>query len=145
MKKNVPVMPVATKTYILDLNNGDMRKVTVPSSWKLTFGPTIPYAGKGMASVASGGTALRFYEGAKENLRCVFTDVKAFRDSDVEISERRTSVQRKVVQKEAPEGMRNVEVEARVTEWINPDNAVVDGEPQNNKFLAMLNVPHLSE
>lgn len=128
---------VADKIYILELTSGGIRKVTVPASWRLTFGPTIPYAGKGMTSVAGGGTALRFYEGNKENLRAVFTDVKAFRDAAMPVMERRTQVQRKVVEKKTPGGTKNVEVEARVTEWVNPDD-VEDSAESAKPFLQMI-------
>lgn len=131
-----------TKTYILDLNNGNMRRVEVPASWKLTFGPTIPYTGKnGMVPVSQGGTALRFYEGNKENLRAVFTDVRAFRDSSVPVMEKRTETQKKVIKKASAGGMHDVHVEARVTEWVNPDDET--GAGSNDKahpyLLAMEN------
>lgn len=111
----------ATKTYVLELNNGNLRKVTVPATWKLTFGPTIPYAGKG--SGVSNGTALRFYEGSsKENLRAAFTDVRAFRDASIEVQERRTETKSQVVAQNGPGGMSNAIVEARITQWVDPDD-----------------------
>lgn len=126
-----------TKTYIMDLNNGTVRKVTVPANWKLTFGPTIPYSGKGSTSIHGGGTALRFYEGNKENLRAAFTDVRAFRDADMPVQERRTQIQKKTIQKDAHGGTKNVEVEARITEWVNPDD-VEDSEQAAQPFLNMI-------
>lgn len=136
-KNTAKVLDPKNKIYILELTGGGVRRVTVPASWKLTFGPTIPYAGKGMTSVAGGGTALRFYEGNKENLRAVFTDVKAFRDAAMPVMERRTQVQRKVVEKKTPSGTKNVEVEARVTEWVNPDDAEESAEGAK-PFLQMI-------
>lgn len=126
---------VKNKTYILTLNNNDIRKVTVPGNWKLTFGPTIPYAGKGTG--INNGTALRFYEGDKDKLRACFTDVKAFRDADIPVQERRTQTSRKVVQKAAPGGAKNVEVIAQVTEWFDPDN-VMDTEDAAAPFLNLI-------
>jgi hypothetical protein len=114
------------KTYILELLNGDLRRITVPETWKLTFGPVVPFSGKGGSS--DGRVCLRFYEGSKDNLRAVFTDVRAFRDADMEIRERRTEVKRQVVQKRDGGGMKNVEVEARVTEWVDPDEHGDDGD-----------------
>lgn len=130
-----------TKTYILDLQSGDVRKVTVPSTWTLTFGPTVPFMPKGGAY--DGKTALRFYEGSgKDKLRACFTDVKAFRDTAIPIQERRTTVQRQVAQKMASDGMRNVDIEARVTEWVNPDEINNGEDPAKpvkpNQFLAMM-------
>lgn len=126
------------KTYILELTNGNIRRITVPETWKLTFGPTVPYSGKGSSS--SDKVCLRFYEGSsKENLRAVFTDVRAFRDADMEIMERRTEVKRQVVQRQSAGGMKNVEVEARVTEWVNPDDVTDEnGSDKAAPYLAQL-------
>lgn len=124
------------KTYILELIGKNIRRITVPETWKLTFGPTVPYV-KG--STMNNPTALRFYEGSKDNLRAVFTDVIAFRDADMEIMERRTEVKRQVVQKQSAGGMKNVEVEARVTEWVNPDDVTDEnGSDSAAPYLAQL-------
>ncbi len=132
-----PQTPKGKKTYILELRNGNTRKITIPSSWKMTFGNVVPFNSRGMGG-GEGKVALRLYEGNKENLRAVMTDVTAIRDSDIEIVERRTSVQRKTAQKETQKGMKDVVIEARMTEWVNPD-AEDDGEmPQ--EFLR-LNAP----
>lgn len=134
--KTESTTPPELKTYILNLRNGDTRKVSVPATWTLTFGPTIPYAGKNTG--VSNGTALRFYEGSgKDKLRACFTDVEAFRDSALPIQERRTTIQRQTVQKAARGGMRNMDVEARVTEWVNPDE-VDDESDKPNEFLSMI-------
>lgn len=125
------------KTYILELHSGNIRKVDVPSNWSLTFGPTVPYSGKGM-SVAQGGTALRFYEGTgKTKLRAIFTDVRSFRDASIPIMEKRTETKRKVLQKSDKRGAGNVIVEARVTEWVNPDDDKADSDAPSapNPFL----------
>ncbi len=106
-----------TKTYILELKGGNVRRVTVPASWKLTFGQLVPYTERGN----SHGVALRFYEGSKENLRAVMTDVISIRDASIEIIEKRTTVQRKAAQKQSGQGMKDVVIEARMTEWVNPD------------------------
>ena len=130
------------KTYILELTNGDIRKVTVPESWRLTFGPTIPFTGgKQYQTPTSTNIALRFYEGAgKDNLRAVFTDVKSFRDEGISIMERRTETHHKVVQQGDGAGAHNVAVEARVTQWVNPDNEL-QAEPASppNKYFGLLN------
>lgn len=121
------------KTYVLELKNGGVRKVVVPSTWKVTFGPTVPFERKtGSFNQENGIWALRFYEGNKENLRAIFTDVRSFRDESIQISERTTKVQRKVTQKATKHGMKDVVVEARVTEWTNPDE---DEPDDDNPFL----------
>ena len=126
------------KTYILELQNGNIRKVSVPPTWKLTFGPTIPYSGKYTGT--SNGTALRFYEGNKDNLRAVFTDVKAFRDESIDVMERRTEIQRKVVQQNNEGGVHNVEIAAHITQWVNPDDDSVENQtkPASAPFVALL-------
>lgn len=121
------------KTYILTLKDGNIRKITIPASWKLTFGQLVPHSGP--RSGGSHGVALRMYEGSKDNLRAVMCDVVAFRDAGISIMERRTTVQRKAAQKASQQGMRDVVVEARVTEWVNPD-AEVD-TPVPSEYLSL--------
>lgn len=122
---------VSTKTYILELKNGNTRKITIPSNWKMTYGQLVPHAERGQG----GGVALRLYEGNKENLRAVMSDVVAIRDSSISIVEKRTSVQRKAAKKQTHQGMKDVVVEARVTEWVDPD-AEDEGETPA-EFLAL--------
>jgi hypothetical protein len=127
-----------TKTYILTLKDGSgIRKVTVPASWKMTFGLTAPYSAKGGGY--NNGLALRFYEGSEKNLRAVFTDVSAVRDTSIEILERRTETQRKVVQKHTAQGAKDVVVEARVTEWVNPDSDEEEGNPFQDLLRPQMN------
>lgn len=117
----------ATKTLILDLKNGNTRKITVPSHWRVTFGNVIPYQGND-ARQGEARIALRLYEGNKDNLRAVYTDVVSFQDESIATLEKRVSVQRKNHQEEDPGGsVRDVVVEARVTEWVNPHS---DAPPQ---------------
>lgn len=128
-------MTEAMTTYILELTNGNLRKVTVPSAWKVTFGPAVPFSpGKGPTyNVEHKGYAIRFYEKNKENQRAIFTDVRSFRDSAIQIEERVTSSKKQNMRKETKGGFRDVEVEARVTEWINPDEAI----KPTSEFLAI--------
>lgn len=123
-----------TKTYLLTLKDCNaIRKVTVPAHWKMTFGMTAPYSAKGGGY--NYGLALRFYEGSEKNLRAVFTDVVAVRDDSIQILERRTETQRQVVQKHTKQGAKDVVVEARVTEWVNPDD---DEDAESNPFAQAL-------
>jgi hypothetical protein len=111
-----------TRTYILDLRDGNTRKITLPATAKLTFGQIVPYSSaKNGGSTAAVPIALRIYEGSKDNLRAVMTDVVSFRDADIPILERRTTVKRQAAQKQSDKGARDVIVEARITEWVNPD------------------------
>lgn len=124
------------KTYILELTNGNTRRITIPANWKMTFGSTVPHVPRsGNYGGAEGGVALRLYEGTKENLRAVMRDVMSIRDADIEIMEKRTSVKRQAAQKQTPQGMKDVVVEARMTEWVNPDNDDLAEVPQ--EFLKL--------
>lgn len=124
---------VAFKTYVLELKNGGLRRVTVPATWKVTFGPTTPYERKNSYESGQLVWAVRFYEGNKENLRAIFTDVKSFRDESIPILEKVTKVQRKATQRATASGFKDVVVEARVTEWRDPDKE--DEEDDNAAFL----------
>lgn len=103
-----------TKEYILELDNGSQRKLTIPADWKVTFGPINP-GSKGHQPLA-----VRFYE-SKDKQRAIFTDVKSFRDASIPIEEKITRVKRQNITKKTPEGERIVVVEAKITEWRNPD------------------------
>lgn len=124
-----------TKTYILELKNGDTRKITVPGHWKLTYGNVVPYA-KNDRNPGESRVALRLYDGNKDNLRAVYTDVVSFRDASIGTLEKRTTIQRKASQRHAEEGMRDVIVEARVTEWIDPDSEKPAPIPPEFKSLS---------
>ena len=125
--------PVATRTFVMTLKDGTTRKVTVPQTWKLTFGSVVPFDGqKGQ----NHGVALRFYEGSKENLRAVMCDVASFRDESISVVEKRTTIQRKMAQKQTARGAKDVVVEARMTEWVNPDMDD-DDSPMPEEFLTL--------
>lgn len=124
------------KTFILELANGDVRKLTIPATWKLTFGQLIPHTLR-QTNGGSSQVALRIYEGNKENLRAVMTDVVAVRDASIKIVERRTTVERKAAQKRTEHGMKDVMVEARVTEWVDPDAGDAGDPTKPNEFLQL--------
>ena len=125
-----------TRTLILSLKNGNTRKITIPANWKLTFGSVVPHSPGGHSNRDAGGVCLRFYEGNKENLRAVMTDVVSFRDATIDILERRTKIQRKAAQKQTSRGMKDVMVEARMTEWVDPD-AEEDDDEDVSEFLRL--------
>jgi hypothetical protein len=129
-KTSVP----GTRTYILTLVGGNVRKITIPSNWKLTFGQLVPHTLRA-TNGGSSQVALRLYEGTKENLRAVYTDVISFRDDSFSVMEKRTQVQRKASQKQTSQGMKDVVVEARVTEWVNPDSE--DDTDTPSEFLSL--------
>lgn len=114
--KKVDATP-ATKTYVLKLKDDSVKKVTVPASWKVTFGALVP----GSKDHNGSTTALRFYEG-KDQQRACFVGVVEFRDSSLEVLDRIEDVQTEIIEKADGEGnMKNYTVEARETKWVNPD------------------------
>jgi hypothetical protein len=126
-KKNSDAM----KTYLMDLSGGRMRRITVPASWKVTFGPLIPNDKYGNER---GKYCLRFYE-SKDQQRAIFTDVVAFRDASLAIEERVTKTKQQTIHKDGPTGRREAVVEARVTEWRNPDSP--QDVESDKQFLAI--------
>lgn len=108
------------RTYLLELKNGEQRKMTFPAHWKLTFGNVLPYQGKDNRPQEYR-IALRVYGDSKEDLRAVLMDVVAFRDASIAVQERRTSIQRKGAKVQTEHGSKDVIYEAKMTEWVNPD------------------------
>lgn len=105
-------------TYFVERNNGQDQKVTVPASWKVTFGPQNPGV-KGAGP--SGEPCLRFYKSANQQ-RMVITGVKSFRDMSIVIEEKRTTVKEERYRKADTDGEDKVVVmNASMEEWINPD------------------------
>lgn len=115
-------------TYIIEMRDGTRKKITVPTAWKVTFGLFAP-GSNGNA----GKSALRFYEGSKENQRAVFQDVEAFRDMSIVLEEEITKTQDEVLSKETPEGRKQFVVQASIKEWRNPDQHVTPG----TEFLSL--------
>lgn len=120
-----------TVTYLLTMKNGNLQKLTVPAAWKVTFGPIAP-GSKGYESNGGSGMCLRFYESGNQQ-RAVFTDVKAFRDTSIAIQERITKTKQQTVRKDTPQGSKDFVVEAKISEWRDPDNP----EAPSDEFLAL--------
>jgi hypothetical protein len=114
---------VAKTTYLLTMKNGDLKKVTVPSSWKVTFGPLVPGGKNGYNG--HDGVALRFYAG-KDQQKAVFTDVLNFRDMSIEIVERVTTTKQESYRKEGEDQGQVIIAEVQVHEWKNPDEPKSD-------------------
>lgn len=119
---------VPQTTYIIEMRDGSRKKITVPSAWKVTFGLFAP-GSQGNA----GKSALRFYEGSKENQRAVFQDVEAFRDMSIQLEEEITKTQDEILSKETPEGRKQFVVQASIKEWRNPDSHFKPG----TEFLSL--------
>jgi hypothetical protein len=110
------------KTYLIHHKNGSKRKITVPESWKVTFGP----AAKGMRTGTSSGNALqiplalRFYESDTKQ-RAIFTDVVSFRDTSIKIEELKEEIQEKDGYMECDGVKKRTTFQAKVRSWVNPD------------------------
>ena len=112
-------------TYLLELTDGSRRKITVPSSWKVTFGPA--YIAKnlrvGPNNGQSTGTipmALRFYESEKVQ-KAIFTNVLNFRDMSIEIEDEIVSTSEKDGYMECDGVRKRTTFQATTKEWVNPD------------------------
>lgn len=115
--------------YLIEFENGKRRKVTVPASWKVTFGPAVVGADK----VRTGTRykmpmAIRFYE-SKDQQKAIFTDVISFRDLSIPIEEERITKQDKIGQMEIDGSRKNVNISTKVREWVNPDDLDSLNEP----------------
>lgn len=71
-------------TYLIEFKSGKRQKITVPSDWKVTFGPAAVGKSRTSPSDLKMPMALRFYENDKKQ-RAIFTDVKNFRDTSIKI------------------------------------------------------------
>lgn len=90
---------VKETTYLLVMKDDTLRRVKVPSSWKVTFGAMFP-GSKG--SPPGGGIALRFYDGTQQ--KACFNDVESFRDMSIEIEERITTTKQETFTRQAGDG-----------------------------------------
>lgn len=110
-------MMAETKTYILELKGGRQRKIEIPADWKVTFGPIAPGS---RAHNGADAMALRIYE-SKEQQRAIFTDVVSFREAGIPILEKTVKVKQQRGTRSTKSGSKDVMLEARVTEWTDPD------------------------
>lgn len=114
------------KTYLIEHDDGTRRKITVPASWKVTFGPAVAGKQKGSEHFKMP-MALRFYE-SKEQQRAIFTDVVSFRDTSIDIQEERVSTQEKEGFIECDGVRKSTTFKAETKEWVNPDNLIISHE-----------------
>lgn len=110
----------AKTTYLLELENGGRRKIVIPSSWKVTYGPLVPGSKDGNLQ-GRGALCLRIWEGSKDNQRAVITGVVGFRDLSLPVQDEITTSHEEVVSKQTEQGMRDVVVRGEVKEWVDPD------------------------
>ena len=107
-------------TYLVEFANGRRQKITVPSDWKVTFGP----AAVGVNKKGLGGRevplALRFYENDTQQ-RAIFTNVVYFRDTSIQIEEERVDVHQKEGYVECEGKRKAVAFQATSRQWVDPD------------------------
>jgi hypothetical protein len=108
------------KTYQIEFKNGTEKRITVPEDWKVTFGPCVA-GGNGNGRMEMP-LALRFYE-SKENQRAIFTDVRSFRDMDIEITEKKITTQEEQGFVERKGVRKATTFQATSVEWVDPNNA----------------------
>ena len=108
-------------TYLLEFKNGERQKITVASSWKVTFGPAVAGVNKGRSDLQMP-MALRFYE-AENKQRAIFTDVVSFRDVAIVIEEERVNTQEKQGYVEVDGKRKSTTFRAETREWVDPDTA----------------------
>jgi len=123
-------------TYLLNMKNGTQQKVTIPATWKVTFGPLSP-GSKDHSVNSSGATSLRFYS-SNDRQRACFTGVESFRDMSIAIEEKVTKTQEETFFKDTPGGRKSVVVEGRVSQWRNPDEPQpTEDNYRNSQLLAL--------
>lgn len=108
--------------YIIEKEDGTYMKVSVPRSWKVTYGPIWMPTGKGSGHTNEMKYCLRFWEGAKENQRAMFAKVKSFRIDEIEIEEQFSTTEERVVYEDTGQGRKQHTVQVKKTEWRDPLN-----------------------
>lgn len=79
-----------TRVYVCKLADGTYRKIVVPASWKVSFGPVmLPTSGHNGHSY---GVAMRLWEGNKDNQRALYSDVVSFYDTTIRETEHATDI-----------------------------------------------------
>jgi hypothetical protein len=109
------------KTYLVTKIDGSEFQITVPETWKVTFGPATKgntsYSGEQRLKMPM---ALRFYE-SETKQRAIFTDVVSFRDMSIKIKIKKNRVQEKDGYMECDGVRKRTIFQATVSEWIDPD------------------------
>lgn len=115
---SIRVEDEATRTLYAELNGGNMRKITIPASWVITFGPIAVGVGRNGQESPN---VLRIYSDAKRSdLVAVYRDIKAVSDERVMVTEKTTRSKKKVFNKAGPKGDQSFAAEVRSTKWVNP-------------------------
>lgn len=116
-----------TVVYLIEYQNGDAEKITIPASWKVTFGPLVPGS---KAHESNGAICLRVYE-SKEKQRAVFTKVQSFRMIGIPVERKIVKTQQETFYRDTPQGKKSVVMSGSVEEWKDAD------EPQKSDANAL--------
>lgn len=101
------------RTYQITTNSERFR-VTVPSDWKVTFGPVAP------GVRGSGDLALRFWE-QENKQRAIFRNVVSFRDLSIPFSREVISKSGSSAWESSEEGSSNFESVKVTKDWSEDD------------------------
>lgn len=120
---------VSMTTYIIEFENRQKKRITVPSNWRVTFGPATAGSNKPTTGYNHNmPMAIRFYE-AKEKQRAIFTDVVSFRDTSIILEEEIVNTKMKEGFVEVDGVRKATSFSATIKEWVNPD-CIVKEEPR---------------
>ena len=108
-------------TYLIIHEDGTERKITVPSDWKVTFGPAAKGMNAGKNPSYKVPLCLRFYENETRQ-RAIFTDVVSFRDLSIKTEIKVVTTQEKAGYMECEGKRKATTFQARSEEWIDPDD-----------------------
>lgn len=112
-------------TYLIEFKNGKRQRITVPSNWKVTFGPAAKGKNSDSGSSLKMPLALRFYENETRQ-RAIFTDVDSFRDMSIKIQEEKITTKEEMGYVEMKGARKSVVMQAKVKDWIDPDSDEVN-------------------
>jgi hypothetical protein len=122
-----------TVTYLIELDDDTLKKITVPADWTVTFGALIP------GQQSNGGRlGMRFWKGKQQ--KALFQNVKSFRDLSIKLEERVTTRKEETYYKGDEDNRKAVVVEGKVHEWINPDEPRPQPEKKDLQQLRVVNL-----
>lgn len=133
MAKKTREEAVAGKVLVIQGRGNKQRRVVVPADATVTFGPTVPFERKS----GDDDWSLRVYaDVGKKKLLAVFAGVAGFHElGTIKISERRVKSKRHVMEKDSKDFSKGTVMEARVEEWVDPDDDEDAASPKALEFF----------
>jgi hypothetical protein len=109
-----------TTTYLVEKRDEKL-KITVPSDWKVTFGPVAVGSGKQPRNygydAGNGSMAIRFYESDTKQ-RAIFTGVTGFRDLSIPVEKWEPSEKKQIKAEKDHKGSKLVVEEQVDGTWV---------------------------